>query len=324
MGDAPALERHIGAQVQADGTDRLIAALAARQHGVVGWRQLAGLGIGRGAIRRRLEAGRLHPVHRGVFAVGHPAVSREGRWMAAVLSAGDAAVLSHRSAAALWRLRLNAPERTDVTVPRTLRSRPAVRLHCAALAPDELTCERGIPVSTPLRTLLDLAAVVPAHQLERAVNEAEILRLTDELSLADLLARYPRRTGTVALRRILDRARIGASVTRSELEDRLLAFLDRQGLPRPDVNAHLRIAGGIVEVDCLWRERRVIAELDGYATHATRAAFERDRARDRALQAAGWRVIRITWRQLHEAPDTLTADLAALLGLRTFATPSDG
>jgi very-short-patch-repair endonuclease len=151
--------------------------------------------------------------------------------------------------------------------------------------------------------------VLRPHRLERAVNEAEVLRLTDPLSVPDLLARYPRRRGSRALRRAL--AAAGAP-TRSELEARFLALLDRHGLPRPRVNARLQAGGEWMEVDCVWEDARVIVELDGYAAHGTRAAFERDRERDRALLAAGWRVLRITWRQLHDRPGRLAAELRAL------------
>jgi Protein of unknown function (DUF559) len=232
--------------------------------------------------------------------------------MAAILAAGHGAVLSHRSAAALWCIRDTAG-RIDVTCPRSWRPRAGIASHHVALAIDEITCRRGIPVTTPPRTLLDLAAVLAPAQLERAIDEAEVLRLTDALSLADLVARHPGRQGVRALRRILDAGRIGAALTRSELEARFLAFLDRRGLRRPLVNASVETASGWLEVDCLWRRERVIVELDGYATHGTRAAFERDRARDRALQAAGFRVIRVTWRQLHEQPEVVAVELQALL-----------
>ena len=313
MEDATALKPVIGAELRAHEVDGAIGALAERQHGVVGRAQLADLGISRRAIGHRLESGRLHPLHRGVYAVGHRVVSRDGRWMAAVLAAGWRAVVSHRSAAALWGLRATGRARVEVTVPRKLASRPAIEVHVSRLAADEVTTHRGIPVTTPPRTLLDLAAVLGARHLERAINEAEVLRLTDPTSLDDLVKRNPRRRGTAALRRILATQTIGATITRSELEERFLQFLVAAGLPRPAVNANLTIGGQSIEVDCAWPAQRVIAELDGHASHNTTAGFERDRARDRALQAAGWRVIRITWRQLHDEPAAVAGDLARLL-----------
>lgn len=233
--------------------------------------------------------------------------------MAAVLAAGPGSVVSHRSAAALWGLRPTAQPRLDVTAPRKLQSRAGLRLHHAVLPADETTVHHGIPVTTAARTLLDLAAVVEPHALERALERAQALRLADSVALPDLLARYPGRRGTVAVRAILDQGRLGTAVTRSELEDAFLAFLDRFGLPRPAVNVVLQLRGGSVEADCVWREQGVVVELDGYATHGTRSAFERDRARDRRLQAAGWRVVRVTWRALHRHSGPLASELAALL-----------
>jgi hypothetical protein len=178
-------------------------------------------------------------------------------------------------------------------VPRSARSRPGIEFHEAAVARDELTTLSCIPVTTVPRTLLDLAAVVSRRDVERAINQAEVLRLSDALSLADLVARYPGRRGIAAVRAILATGGIGSTITRSELEDRFLAFLDRAGLPRPQVNGSVSAGGRWIEGDCVWRARRLIVELDGHAFHTTAAAFERDRSRDRALQAGGWRVVRV-------------------------------
>jgi very-short-patch-repair endonuclease len=313
MTDAVEVKPVMGAEPQPRELDEQIAALAGRQHGIVARAQLAALGISRRAIGHRLERGRLHLLHRGVYAVGHRAVSREGRWMAAVLAMGSEAVLSHRSAAALWGIRATGRARIEVTVPGPRHSRPALQVHRAALANDEVTVHRGIPVTTPNRTLLDLAAVLDARQLEKAVNEAEILRLTDAISLDDLLERHRGRRGTKALRKILATRALGKTITRSELEDRFLRFLDDAVLPRPKVNTNVQIDATSIEVDCAWPDRRLVVELDGDATHATAAGFERDRARDRALHADGWRVVWITWRQLHEEPDAVARDLERLL-----------
>jgi hypothetical protein len=310
------VEPVMGAERRSSTIDAAIARLAERQHGVVARHQILRLGIGRRAIGHRLECGRLHVLHRGVFAVGHRVLTREGGWMAAVLAIGPGAALSHRSAAAMWGLRVAAGARTDVTVARKPRARAGIALHHAVLAPDEVTVVRGITVTTPPRTLLDLAGIVATRHLERVVNDAETLRLTDALSLEDLILRHPRSRGVAALRRILADGRVGATVTRSELEDRFLAFVDRADLPRPEVNTSLALADSWVEVDCLWRPQRLVVELDGYTSHATRTAFERDRARDRTLQADGWRVIRVTWRHLTDDPDTIAAQLRTLLGQR--------
>jgi very-short-patch-repair endonuclease len=236
--------------------------------------------------------------------------------MAAVLAIGPDAVLSHRSAAALWGMRATGRGRIEVTVARNPRTRPTIQVHAAQLPADEVTTEHGIPVTTPARTLLDLAAVLDAGQVERAMNEAEFLRLTDPTSLDDLVDRHRGRPGTRTIRELLKTHNIGATITRSELEARFLRFLDDAVLPRPRMNVSLQLEDRWIEADCVWPDQRVIAELDGHASHATTAGFERDRARDRALQAAGWRVIRITWRQLHEEPDAVARDLERLLKAR--------
>ena len=232
--------------------------------------------------------------------------------MAAVLAGGPRAVLSHRSGAALWGIR-HWRGAVDVTLPSSRRQRPGITWHVANLPADEITSLAAIPVTTVPRTLLDLATVLDRRGLERAINEAEVQRHTDPLSLPALLARYPRRRGTAAIRAILAEDRIGASVTRSELEERFLRFVTRRRLPRPELNASIAVRGGFVEADCVWRSSRVIVELDGRAVHGTARAFERDRARDRALSAAGWRVVRITWRQISEEAQDLAEDLGALL-----------
>jgi hypothetical protein len=304
-----------GAERRTRGIDTAIAALAARQHGVVSRRQLAALGISRRAIGHRLENGRLHPLHRGVYAVGHRVLPQNAAYMAATLVA-DHAVLSHRSAAALWGIRPTERERTEITVPRALRSRPRLQIHQARVESDERTVRHGIPVTTPARTLLDLAAVLSPTRLERAVTEAEIRRLTSPTSLDALVARHPNRPGTAAVRALLDQDRIGQAITREELELRFLTFLDDERLPRPQTNAIVELSDRPRTVDCLWPGHRLIAELDGFATHGTRRAFEQDRARDRALQAAGYRTIRITWRHLAEDPRTLAAEIRALLATK--------
>jgi predicted transcriptional regulator of viral defense system len=293
-----------------------IAALAGRQHGVVARPQLLDLGLGRRAIAHRIELGRLHPIHRGVYAVGHRVLSREGAYMAAVLIAPASAVLSHRSAAALWGIRHSDRADVEITVPRAIRERRAIDAHTATLPADEVTTHNGIPVTTPPRTLLDLAAVLTPTQLERAINEAESRRLGDPLPLAALVARYPRRRGVPAIRRLLDAQQVGRHITRSELEIQFLAVLDAHGIPRPQTNARVHLRETSPEIDCLWPAHKVTVELDSYDNHTTRAAFERDRARDRALQAAGYRVLRITWRQLHDEPHGIARQLEPLLGLR--------
>jgi very-short-patch-repair endonuclease len=198
-----------------------------------------------------------------------------------------------------------------VTVPTHREPRRGICFHRSEVPADERTVLNGIRATTMPRTLFDLAAVLDQRQLERAINEADYLRLTDPLSLPSLLARHPRRKGAATLRRALAVRAAGATRTRSELEELLLSLLDRHGLPRPRINLYIP---GIGEVDCAWPAARLVVELDSRQAHATLAAFERDRERDRLLTAAGWRVIRVTWRQLDPDPTAVMADLGRLLG----------
>ena len=296
-------------QRNAGPVDSALAVLAEGQYGVVSREQLGEMGLGRREIEYRLEVGRLHRLHRGVYAVGHRVLSREGRWLGAVMAGGAGAVLSHRSAAALWGIRATAAAEIDVSVRGQRRARPGVRFRRARPRADEVTVHRRIPVTTVERTLVDIAARLRPHQLRKAIEEAEILRLGGEPSLDAVVRRYATRKGVRRLAEITADRTLGETVTRSELEDRFLAFVDRAGLPAPRTN---QLVEGF-EVDCLWREQRLVVELDGRAFHGTSDGFERDRERDRLLQAAGWRVIRLTWRQLHLDGAGVARDLAGLL-----------
>jgi very-short-patch-repair endonuclease len=239
--------------------------------------------------------------------------------MAAALAAGPKAVLSHRAAAWLWGLLSSLY--LEVTVPSTRRRR-GIDIHKSRLPPDEVTSVHAIPVTTVPRTLFDLAAVCPRRLVERAMNEADVRRLTDPLSLADIADRYPSRKGIATIREILKARNVGAGLTRNKLEERFLSFVEKTRLPRPEVNAPLQLAGHWIECDFLWRARRVIVELDGRAVHYTAAAFESDRARDRMLQARNWRVVRVTWRQLHDEPEAVAHDVRTLLSSEDETAPS--
>jgi very-short-patch-repair endonuclease len=233
--------------------------------------------------------------------------------MAAVLSAGSDAVLSHRSAAALWGVLPPSSIAIEVTRRREFRSRPGVRAHCSAIGPDEIARVDGIPVTSVFRTLLDLSAVASRHQLEKAFNEVEVRRLTDKLSIADLMERYPGRRGSATLRAIISDEKKARGVTKKELEARFAVVLAGTDLPQPRRNADLAVGGRFYEVDCLWSAQGLIVELDGRATHGTARAFEGDREKDRLLQADGWRVVRITWRQLRDDAPAVIADLRRML-----------
>jgi very-short-patch-repair endonuclease len=315
MAHATDICRDIGDERNARGLDALIAEVAGRQHGVISRDQLTELGLGKDSIHHRVRAGRLLPLYRSVYAVGHRNRSRETAWLAAVLAAGEGAVLSNRPAGAAWGIR-RSEGRPEVTVPTQRRSRPGIVMHRSRLPPDERTTLNNIPITTVPRTLLDLAATLDQRQLERAINEAEIQRLWDELSLHDLLHRYPKRPGTRNMRAALHKRREGASYTKSDLEELFIRFADKAGLPRPETNTYVET----LEVDCVWRAQRVVIELDSWEVHRTRAAFERDREKSRILQAAGWRCVPITYLQLEHSSAEVASDVRGLLGLLGEAT----
>lgn len=291
-------------------SDRRVAALATGQHGVVTRVQLRTLGLRDGAITRRVAAGRLIPLHVGVFAVGHAALTIHGRQLAAVLACGPSAVLSHGSAAALWGLVDNQPTRIHVIV-RTwagLTAPKGVHLHrYRSLVDLDVTRRRAIPVTTPARTLLDLAPVVALRKVRRAIRLADVQRRLDFADVDRLLTAHPRRPGARLLRALLDehRADPEPDISRSDFEDRLVELCERHGLPTPRINVD--VAG--LEVDVHWVGTDVVAEADSYSFHRTRAAFERDRERDAVLAAAGYRVHRFTDRQVNRKPETVAAAL---------------
>jgi very-short-patch-repair endonuclease len=263
--------------------DRAIVALAGRQYGVVTTAQLAAAGIGRRAVARRMAAGWLVRLHHGVYQVG-PVSARYGREMAAVLAIGEGAALSHQSAATIWGF-MRAPKGdVHVTVARRgRRSRPGIRVHQTLSL--NAAVHNGLPLTTPARTLKDLARTLTNDELDRANEQAHILGLVipDE-------DRFP-------------------EFTRSEGERRLKALCRAANLPMPRTNA--RVAG--YEVDAYWPAQRLIVEIDGYRYHSSRQAFERDRRKDAALTAAGYRVVRITWRRLRYESYAVAAELAVLL-----------
>ena len=232
--------------------DAEIAALAARQHGVVAARQLVDGGVSSRAIERRVASGLLHRLHRGVYAVGHPVPSADGRLMAAVLAGGPDAVLSHRPAGNEWGMR-RWSGRAAVTVPRWRRSTGLIEIHSSPLPDDERTILDGIPITTVPRTLFDLATVLDHDALVRALNEAEIRRLADRLPLPALLERHRGERGAGALRRALEDAGCGRGITREELEERFAAFIRRYRLAPPLFNASVEVGGRIYEADASGR-----------------------------------------------------------------------
>jgi very-short-patch-repair endonuclease len=291
--------------------EKELADLALRQHGVVARRQLLALGLKSNAVDRRLETGRLHRLHAGVYAVGHPILGVNGRWMAAVLACGPGAALGYASGAAFWDLRRGVPNRIEVIVPTAGgRARAGLRVHRhPGLTSTEVRTERGIPVTTPARTILDYAAIATDRELEYALDQAEIQELTDYPTLDGLARAHPKHRGSARLRRTLTEYEAGTSRTRSDLEKAFLALCLAQGLPRPLVNEPLH---GMT-VDFVFVDERVAVETDSWRWHRGRAAFERDRARDAVLAAAGWRTLRFTDRQIESAAPSVVRALTAAL-----------
>ncbi len=288
--------------------DRRIARLAGRQHGVASRGQLLGAGVTARQIDRRIAHGLLHPLHRGVYAVGANVLSQRGVWLAAVLACGPGALLSHRSAAALHGL-VRARGPSDVTVGNRRRERPRLRTHHArTLLPADRTLVDRIPATSIPRTLLDLAAVADLHTVRRAFEEAERLRLLRMRELEDLRRRCHGHHGTGRFDAALAAHRAPPEV-RSELERLLLELCERGGIPLPAVNVQV----GCHLVDCLWTGERVVAELDGWTYHRTRAAHERDHQRTTELELGGYVVLRFTYRQVTEQAERVTARLRQAL-----------
>jgi hypothetical protein len=301
----------VGAELDQAGPDAIVAAFAAGQHGVVSRVQLVHAGLGRRSIEHRVRIGWLHRMHRGVYAVGHPPLTREARWIGAVIACGPGAGLSNACATALWEIRPYNGVWIDVTVPtRGGRARrDHIRIHrSSTLNADDVTTHRGIPVTTIARTLLDVAATFTPPALARTVEQTEIRRLFDLNAIERTLARNPHHPGAKKLLRALALYRHD-ELTRSELEAVFRTLCDDHGIPRPLVN---HIVEG-QEVDFYWPDHRLVVEADGRATHFTVAAYERDRDRDAHLTTLGYRVLRFTERQLTGDAATVAARLRALL-----------
>jgi very-short-patch-repair endonuclease len=282
--------------------------LAARQHGVVTRGQLLDAGVSDKAMERRLASGHLVRLHRGVYAVGHAQLRPEGRWLAAVLAAGGAA-LSHRSAAALHGIH-EGTGAIDVTTTRRVAVRGVVVHRTTVLDDRDVMTRRGVPVTTLPRTLVDLAGILTAEQLGKLLRETDRRGRLDPAALRAALTRTSGRPGAPALRAALaEHQRLATSLTLSELEDAFIALLDAESLPRPLTN-HL-IHG--MKVDAVWPEQRLAVELDGWAYHRDRAAFEEDRLRSARLAEAGWTPVRFTHAQVVERPRQVAGTLRALL-----------
>lgn len=307
-------ERHTVAgvptgQATPRGVDEIIDISASRQHGVVSRQQLLAKGVAGHAIDYRVRKGRLRPIHRGVYGLGLLRGSHAAE-MAAVLAGGVGALLSYRSAGSLWRLLpprpANAP--VEISTPgRAVVSRPGLSAHrIGSIQRDEATSLHGIPITTAARTIFDLAGVLSARELERALARA-LRNGMEEGQQLELLARYPARPGTPLLRSLVGEGNL--VYTRSHAEEVFLAILERGGLPKPETNVQIR---GL-EVDCFFRAVRLIVEIDGFTYHSSSTAIERDHSRDQALYLAGYDVVRFTWSQLDRQPDRVLAKVAGAL-----------
>jgi very-short-patch-repair endonuclease len=303
-----ALEAHVAVDPRSPAMEQAVLHLASVQHGVVSRRQLLALGMSARAILWRLTAGRLRRIHRSVYLLG-PLELPGTREHAAALACGADAAISHVSAAVLWRMPLSAPSAlVDVSMRRGDRRIPGVRVHRPrALLPTEITIRSGIPVTTPARTLLDLAANLPRPEFERVASEALVQGLTNAAELAALMKRHPRHPGLRRLRGLVDAGE--PAFTRSSAERRFLDLVRRGQLPAPAVN--VRLHG--FEVDFYWRKASLVAEVDGRRYHSSPQRFESDRRRDAVLAAKGIRVMRVTWRQLETEPEALLVRLAQAL-----------
>jgi very-short-patch-repair endonuclease len=292
--------------------DLLVRWLADRQQGVVARWQLLERGVSSHAIDARVKRGLLRQAHRGVYVVGHVAPARFAKEMAAVLACGPSAVVSHRSAAAMMEI-LPYPARGDVwvTVPnRSIEGGPGIRIaHSSRLHPVDVGLLERVPITSPARTLVDLAAVVDTNQLERAVAQAYVGGWVTEAELRRQLERDRGRRGAGRLRALLDREAEPAH-TKSEAERRLLRIVRAAGLPEPRANAMV----GPYEVELLWADQRVVAEYDSFEFHMNRRAFRRDRERTNWLQLQGHVVLRLTWHDLTRGRHQLRRRLKAALG----------
>lgn len=286
--------------------------MAARQHGVVTRRQLLTVGVLPSGISDRVDAGRLHRIHRGVYAVGHPRLSNEGLWLAAVLACGETALLSHRSAAELWRIMPTERRQpggqaasdgpVDVTVAGDggRMQRRGIRVHRSiTLSVADSTTRAAIPVTNPARTLQDLRSVLPSQQLARALREAEYLALP--------------------IGKVFEPDR-----TRTDLEGRFLALARRHRLPQPEVNVQI----DRYVVDFLWRAQRLIVEVDGWQAHRMRLAFEEDRARDARLKISASRSFASRGARSREMPERwprfASCSVAEVESLQTTSGPLPG
>jgi very-short-patch-repair endonuclease len=290
--------------------DQLVGALADRQHGVVSREQLLAAGLTHSAIGRAADAGRLRRVFRGVYAVGHVALRREGWWMAALLGCGEGAALSHRSAATVWGFLAGPVLPIDVTTASARgRKHAQITTHRTSLHPLDALLIDDLRVTTPSRTIVDLASMLRGRALREVVERAQDVRRFDPEDLHGTLARAGRRRGN---RRLEDLVKLMApdnDNARSHLERLFLALTRAAKVPRPVINEQI---GGRSR-DFAWPDHRLAVETDGHRYHSSREAKRRDNRRDRELTALGWRPVRFTYEEIAFEPAEVAAELAGLL-----------
>lgn len=289
--------------------------MAARQHGVVSRPQLLTLGLTDAAIAWAVRRGDLYRLHQGVYAVGYPPTTPESRWMAAVLASGPNSVLSHFDAAALWKLYESSGARVHVLTGSNVRVDGLWVHRARRLHPDDVTMTRGIRVTSPARTLVDLTHFLGRDRLLRAMREAEYLGLLDIDSLLAAVDRARGRRNLRALKAALA-AHSPGQIVRGELEHRFLELIRSADIPQPETNVPVATKRCSYTIDCLWRAEGVAVELDGRAAHARVTAFEQDRERDAALGAIGLITVRFTWQRIKNDGDEVIGDLTALLAQR--------
>lgn len=291
--------------------------MAGPEWGVLSLDELRACGLSRKAVAVRVSRGSLHPMHRGVYAVGHANPPLEGRFLAAVKACGPDAVLSHFSTAALLGYVRWDGRHPEVTVLRSgTRVHRRIRVHrTQTLDPQDVARYRGIPITSPARTLIDLAGALDYRRLRRAVRQAQSLRHVELRQLTEALARLGPRRGSRNLRRILA---TGPAPTRSELEDVVLDLILGGGLEHPDVNVPLVVAGRRVVPDFRWPSQRLVVEADGAAWHDDRLSREDDAERQALLEAHGERVLRVTWKQ------SITRPSETLARIRAAGAPAAG
>jgi very-short-patch-repair endonuclease len=306
-----ALEGSVGGISGWEERERGIRELARRQDNVITHEQVTAVGLGRGAIAHRLATSRWQRLHKGIYLIGAAPAAHTARARAAVLACGDEAVVSHTTAAAIWGL-MPAGHEIHVTVPgRNPGRRPGIQTHRAnVLAPDEVANRTGIPVTSPARTICDVAGYEHIHDTEHALAEARVQGLVSDRQLATVIERAPTLKGSAVIRALLD-TEDESGYTRSRAERAMVELTRSAGLPRPILNQPLL---GYV-VDFLWPQHRLVVEVDGYKYHRHRARFESDRKRDQVMVSAGYRVLRVTWRQLRDEPLFVAARLAQAMTL---------